>query len=50
MPIPPEQTARLVRAALLVAATRVGQEQRSEVLRRCLEDGIRLVSEEMQEA
>jgi hypothetical protein len=50
VPIPPEQTARLVRAALLVAATRVDQKQRSEVLRRCLEDGIRLVSEEMQEA
>ena len=50
VPIPPEQTARLVRAALLVAATRAEPEQRSEILRRCLEDGIRLVSEEMQDA
>ena len=50
VPIPPEQTARLVRAALLVAGTRVEREQRSEILRRCLADGIRLVTEDMQEA
>jgi len=50
IPVPPHQTARVVRAAVLVAACRVPMEQRPDVLRRCLEDGIRLVSEEMQEA
>jgi hypothetical protein len=50
VPIPPHQTARLVRAAVLVAATRADRERKSEILRRSLEDGIRLVCEDMQEA
>jgi hypothetical protein len=50
VPVPAHQTARVVRAAVLVAACRVEMARKSEILRRCLEDGIRLVSEEMQEA
>jgi hypothetical protein len=40
----------VVRAAVLVAACRVDMEQKPEILRRCLEDGVALVTGEMQEA
>jgi hypothetical protein len=48
LPIPPHQTARVVRAAVLIAACRVDMAQKSEVLRRCLEDGIQIASDETQ--
>jgi hypothetical protein len=50
VPVPPHQTARLVRAAVLIAACGVDMERKSDVLRGCLERGIRLVSGEIQEA
>ena len=50
IPVPPHQTARVVRAAVLAAACRVDMEQKPEILRRCLEDGVALVTGEMQEA
>lgn len=48
VPVPPDQTARLVRAAVLVATCRVDMNQKPEILRACLEDGIRIVSDETQ--
>ena len=50
VPVPPHQTARLVRAAVLIAACGVDMERKSDVLRGCLEDGIRLAFGERQEA
>ena len=46
--IPPHQTARVVRAAVLIAACRVEMAQKPELLRRCLEDGIQIASDETQ--
>ena len=46
VPIPPHQTARVVRAAVLIAATRVDMAQKPDLLRRCVEDGIQLASDE----
>ena len=50
VPIPPHQTARLVRAAVLIAACRVGMAQRPDLMRRCVEDGIQIASDETQGA
>jgi hypothetical protein len=50
VPVPPHQTARLVRVAVLIAACSVDLERKSDLLHGCLEDGIRLVSDETQEA
>ena len=46
--IPPHQTARVVRAAVLIAACRVEMAQKPELLRGCLEDGIQIASDETQ--
>jgi hypothetical protein len=46
IPVPPHQTARVVRAAVLVAACRVSMTEKSDLLRRCLEDGIQIASDE----
>ena len=40
------QTARAVRAALLIAGCRVGMEEKAGVFRRCVEDGARLAGDE----
>jgi len=50
VPVPPHQTARVVRAAVLIAACRVQMAEKPDLLRRCLEDGIRMASDETQEA
>jgi Family of unknown function (DUF6931) len=44
--VQPHQTARAVRAALLIAGCRVGMEEKAGVFRRCLEDGARLAGDE----
>ena len=49
IPVPPHQTARGVRAAVLIAGCRVDMTENPELLRNCLEDGIRLASDELQE-
>jgi hypothetical protein len=46
IPVPPHQTARVVRAAVLVAACRVSMTEKPDLLRRCLEDGIQIASDE----
>ena len=46
--IPSHQTARVVRAAVLIAACRVEMAQKPELLRLCLEDGIQIASDETQ--
>jgi hypothetical protein len=46
IPVPPDQTARVVRAAVLIAACRVDMDARPDVLRRCLQDGISLASDQ----
>ena len=46
VPVPPHQTAQVVQAAVLIAACRVDMDARSGVLRRCLEDGISLASDQ----
>jgi hypothetical protein len=48
VPVPPDQTARVVRAAVLVAACRVAMAEKSDLLRLCLEDGIQIASDETQ--
>jgi hypothetical protein len=48
VPIPPHQTARVVRAAVLIAATRVDMAQKPDLLRRCVEDGVQIASGETQ--
>jgi hypothetical protein len=48
VPIAPHQTARVVRAAVLIAACRVEMAQKPELLRLCLEDGIQIASDETQ--
>jgi hypothetical protein len=48
VPIPPHQTARVVRAAVLIAACRVDMAQKAERLRGCVEDGIAIASDETQ--
>jgi hypothetical protein len=48
VPIPTHQTARVVRAAVLIAACRVGMAEKPDLLRRCVQDGIRLASDETQ--
>jgi hypothetical protein len=48
IPVPPHQTARVVRAAVLVAACRVSMTEKPDLLRRCLEDGIQIASDEME--
>jgi hypothetical protein len=40
------QTARAVRAALLIAGCRVGMEEKAGAFRRCVEDGARLAGDE----
>lgn len=40
--VPPEQTARAVRAGILIAASRIDLTRREELLRKCLEEGSRL--------
>jgi hypothetical protein len=44
--IQPHQTARAVRAAILIAACRVSMTDKPELMRICLEDGIRIVTDE----
>jgi hypothetical protein len=46
IPIQPHQTARAVRAAILIAACRVNMADKPELMRTCLEDGIRIVTDE----
>jgi hypothetical protein len=46
IPVPPHQTARVVRAAVLVAACRTSMTEKPDLLRRCLEDGIQIASDE----
>jgi hypothetical protein len=46
--VPPDQTARLVRAAVLVAACRVSMAEKPDLLRRCLEDGVQIAADETQ--
>jgi hypothetical protein len=46
IPIQPHQTARAVRAAILIAACRVNMADKTELMRTCLEDGIRIVIDE----
>jgi hypothetical protein len=48
--VPPDQTARVVRAAVLVAACRVSMAEKPDLLRRCLEDGVQIASGETEEA
>jgi hypothetical protein len=45
MPIQPHQTARAVRAAILIAACRVNMADKPELMRTCLEDGIKIVTD-----
>jgi hypothetical protein len=46
IPVAPHQTARVVRAAVLIAACRVSMAEKPDLLRRCLEDGIQIASDE----
>ena len=46
VPVPPHQTAQVVRAAVLIAACRVHMDERADVLRRCLADGIALAADQ----
>jgi hypothetical protein len=46
VPVPPHQTAQVVRAAVLIAACRAPMDERDDVLRRCLQDGISLASDQ----
>jgi hypothetical protein len=50
IPVPPDQTARVVRAAVLVAACRVSMAEKPDLLRRCLEDGVQIASDETEGA
>jgi len=50
IPLPSHQTARVVRAAVLIAACRVDMAQKSDLLGRCLEDGVRMASDETEGA
>lgn len=47
IPIQPHQTARAVRAAILIAACRASQSERPELMRGCIEDGIRIAVDGM---
>ena len=49
IPIQPYSTARAVRAAILIAACRASQTERSEFLRGCVEDGIRIAVDGMEQ-
>ncbi len=46
IPIQSHQTARAVRAAILIAACRVNMADKPELMRMCLEDGIKIVTGE----
>jgi hypothetical protein len=46
VPIAPDQTARAIRCGVLTAVARVAPHARSELLRHCVEDGIRIASDE----
>ena len=46
VPVPPHQTAQVVRAAVLIAACRVHMDERDDVLHRCIADGISLASDQ----
>jgi hypothetical protein len=46
LPIQPHQTARAVRAAILIAACRASMAERPEVMRSCLEEGAKIASDE----
>src|SRR5882757_7230841 len=46
VPVPPHQTAQVVRAAVLIAACRAHMDERADVLRRCLADGIALAADQ----
>jgi hypothetical protein len=48
VPIQPHATARAVRAAILIAALRAGQAERGELMRGCVEDGIRIAVDGME--
>ncbi len=50
IPVAPHQTARVVRAAVLVAACRVSVAEKPDLLRRCLEDGIQIAADESEGA
>ena len=42
LPIPPDQTAKAVRASILIAAWRLEPKDRVELLQTCVEEGARL--------
>jgi hypothetical protein len=46
IPIQPHQTARAVRAAILIAGCRVSMTDKPELMRTCLGDGVRIVTDE----
>jgi len=46
IPIRPDQTARCVRSAILIAACRLSFDERPQLMRSCLEDGARIASDE----
>jgi hypothetical protein len=46
IPLRPEQTARCVRSAILIAASRLSFEERPDLMRACLEDGARIAAGE----
>jgi len=45
---PPQQTARAVRGAILGAVSRLAPQERDKGLRACVEDGLRIASEDIQ--
>jgi hypothetical protein len=49
IPIQPHSTARAVRAAILIAACRASQTGRPELMRGCVEDGIRIAVDGMEQ-
>jgi hypothetical protein len=49
IPIQPHSTARAVRAAILIAACRASQAERPELMRGCVEDGIRIAADGMEQ-
>jgi hypothetical protein len=44
VPVPPDQTAKATRAAILIAAAKCDPKQRADLLRNCIEQGARLAA------
>jgi hypothetical protein len=44
LPIPPDQTGKAVRTAILIAAARLGPKDRGELLQNCVKEGARLAA------